>query len=61
VTINFGQVHVKRQRDALTVQAMGQTPRGTRFIRKAEPLPNAKMGTPEFKRELATALAKLYD
>lgn len=55
----IGTVVVRRQRGKLTVQGMGQTPRGQRFIRSAAEINVKQMSDPDFKDELATAVGKL--
>jgi len=55
----IGTVVVRRQRGKLTVQGLGQTPRGQRFIRSAVELDVDQVRDPEFKDEMATAVEKL--
>lgn len=55
----IGQVHVRVHKGHVELQGMGQTPKGQRYIKKAEELEAAKFADPKFKGELATAVAKL--
>lgn len=55
----IGTVEVKRQRKALTIMGMGQTPRGQKFIKKSIPITAPRMNDKKFKAELAAAVEEL--
>lgn len=57
----IGTVEVKRTHGKLTVQGLGQTPRGQRYIKKAIPLKAQDPSDPKFKEELAAAVEKLFE
>ncbi len=57
----FGTIQVKISRGTLTVQGMGETPRGQRYIRQSERLKASRISDPQFKSEMAAAIAKLFD
>lgn len=56
----IGQIHVRGRRNAIEVDGMGQTPRGQRFIRSKSTLKVKSFADKDFKTELATAIAKMY-
>lgn len=56
----IGTVQVKRMKGKITVLAMGKTPKGQQFIREMRPLLATKVSDPDFKKELAAAVADLF-
>lgn len=52
----IGVVQVKRERRTLVVQGLGQTPRGTNFIRHTIDLRCKNSADPAFKSHLAAAV-----
>lgn len=59
--MEVASVEVIRKRGTLIVQATGRTPRGQRYIKGELPLAAKTMKDPNFKRELATAMAQLLE
>jgi hypothetical protein len=55
----IASVHVRNVRGKLSVEAMGQTPRGQKYIKDEDVLATPKMADPKFKGELAAAITKL--
>lgn len=56
----IGVVRVKRERGTLVVQGLGQTPRGTNFIRQSIDLKCKSSADPAFKSNLQTAVAEMF-
>lgn len=59
MTHGIGDIHVKRQRGKLTVQAGGRTPRGQRYIKETIVLKAKSMADPSFKAEVTTAVDQM--
>lgn len=56
----IAQVQVKRQRGKLNVQALGETPRGQRYLKKSIAIDAPKMGDKKFKEQLPAAVEALF-
>lgn len=61
MTLEVGQVHVKRQRGVLVVQGMGQTPRGQKYVKKTVEIDAGKVTDKDFKGKQAAAVAELFE
>lgn len=57
----ISQIHVHKNRGKITVQAMGVTARGQRYLKEGIPLVAKKMSDPAFKEELKTAVDKILE
>lgn len=55
----IGQVHVRMQHGKVTVQGMGQTPRGQRYLKSNIPLEAPRLGSKKFKTQLAVAVKEM--
>lgn len=55
----IGTVEVRRARGKLVVQGLGQTPRGTRFIRQTTPLSVKTVTDKGFKSQMETAVTDM--
>ncbi len=60
MTAGIGTVAVKRARGGLEVNGLGKTPTGQNYIKAREPLQVKSMADPQFKTELAQAVAKMF-
>lgn len=54
---NILSIELRESKNGLTVQAIGQTPRGTRFLKQHVYMKADKTSDPGFKQELADAVA----
>ncbi len=52
-------IHVRPRKGHATILAMGKTPRDQSFIREIKPLAVKNIQDPEFKKELAVAIAEM--
>lgn len=59
MTKGVGQIHVRLVRGHMRVIAMGQTPRGQRYIKQEVAMKAKTPADPEFKTELATAVEEI--
>lgn len=57
--VNIGAVEIKRSKGKLTLQGLGKTPRGQKFLAASVEIEAKGMDDPKFKAELAKAMAKL--
>lgn len=55
----IGTVEVKRVRDHMVIQGLGQTPRGQNFIRSKEVLETGNMASKDFKAQLEAGIRKM--
>lgn len=55
----IASIHVRTQRKRITVTGMGQTNRGTKYIKNSVTLKATKMTDKNFKSELAAAVNEL--
>lgn len=55
----YAQIHLKKVRGVLEVQGFGQTPRGSKFLKKSVPLTSKSPGNEKFKGELLSAVEEL--
>lgn len=58
--IGIGTVEVKKSRGEMVVQGLGQSSRGTKFIKDRVPLGVKSSADPEFKGKLAAAITKMF-
>lgn len=58
---NILSIELRESKNGLTVQAIGQTPRGTRFLKQHVYMKAQEPDDPDFKRELAEAVAFLVN
>jgi len=52
-------IQVRKQRGKFVVQAIGRTGRGVKFIVAEEDIAATQVRSPEFKKDVAAAVAKL--
>ncbi len=58
--IGIGTVEVKKSRGEMVVQGLGQSPRGTKFVKDREELGVKSSADPQFKTKLAAAITKMF-
>ncbi len=59
MTKGIATIQIKGRRGHPTVLAMGKTPRGQNYIKELKALEVTQMADPNFKKELATAIAEI--
>lgn len=59
MSAGIGAVHVKREHGVMVVTGRGQTPKGKAFIKKTAQLKAKSPGDPNFKGEMAQAIAEM--
>ena len=57
----YASIQVKKQRGGFVVSGMGQTPRGTKYIRAKLPIKAKSILDPNFKKEVSQAVLDLFD
>ena len=55
----IAQVHVRKTKGHMTVIAMGQTPRGQKYIKQSVPLKATEPIDKDFKSEMKTAVDEM--
>lgn len=55
----IGTIEVRRQRGKLTVQGLGKTNRGQRFIQQTVEIDAKSMADKEFKEQMAAAVKQI--